>query len=100
MVRLFDCIIFSQNVVYVYYMENMLLDVWKFPEEKKRRKEKNIVIKQNSDKAEGFSNLKNLGIQEAPTSKEFFCVEETSTYRNENLAIISPLKHLLHIVKF
>jgi len=49
--------------VYVYSIENIVLDVWRFTEGQKRRKEKNILIKWDSDKAKGVSTLKNLGIQ-------------------------------------
>ena len=49
--------------MYVYSIENIVLDVWRFTEGQKRRKEKNILIKWDSDKAKGVSTLKNLGIQ-------------------------------------
>lgn len=51
--------------------------------------------------SKGSSSLKkNLGIEEAPVSEEFLCMEEVSTYSKKTLAIISPLKHLLCVVKF
>lgn len=75
--------------MYVYSVENIVLDVWRFTEGQKGRKEKNILIKWDSDKAKGGFYPEKSG---DTTSKEFLCMEAVSTYRKETLAIISPLK--------